>query len=58
MRHLFKTFLLFYCLLWQMSAQAELIIEVTRGNDKAVSMAVSPSAGGEIKYCQKTRRQS
>ncbi|MFK0572986.1 Tol-Pal system beta propeller repeat protein TolB [Endozoicomonas sp.] len=42
MRHLFKTVLFFYCLFWGLIAQAELVIEVTRGNDKAVSMAVSP----------------
>ncbi|WBA80150.1 hypothetical protein [Endozoicomonas sp. GU-1] len=50
MRHLFKTCLLFYCLLWGMSAQAELVIEVTQGNDQAVSMAVSPFSwtGGKV----------
>ncbi|MGI2027078.1 Tol-Pal system beta propeller repeat protein TolB [Endozoicomonas acroporae] len=50
MRHLFKTCLLFCCLLWGMSAQAELVIEVTQGNDQAVSMAVSPFSwtGGKV----------
>ncbi len=42
MRYLFKTGLLFLCLLWGFSVHAELVLEVTRGNDKAVSMAVSP----------------
>lgn len=42
MRHLFKTVLLLYCLFSGLVAQAELVIEVTRGNDKAVSLAVSP----------------
>lgn len=42
MRPILKCFSLLVCLLLVQQAQAELTIEVTRGNDQAVSMAVSP----------------
>ena len=47
--HLFKThlssiFLILNCLLWTAAVRAELVIEVTRGNDQLLSLAVSPFA--------------
>lgn len=42
MRYLFKFALLFYWVFFWAIAQAELVIEVTQGNDEAVLMAVSP----------------
>ncbi|OED40178.1 Tol-Pal system beta propeller repeat protein TolB [Endozoicomonas sp. (ex Bugula neritina AB1)] len=42
MTQLLKIFSIFYLVLMAQLAQAELTIEVTQGNDKAVSVAVSP----------------
>ncbi len=50
MKHLFNRagyrfvtgILLIHCLLLSLAVQAELVIEITQGNDKAVSIAVSP----------------
>ena len=38
----FTATLIIHCLLMSLSAQAELVIEITQGNDQAVSIAISP----------------
>lgn len=42
--HLATVVLLLSCLLWTAAVRAELVIEVTRGNDQQISLAVSPFA--------------